>query len=106
MIPRALTYSNLQPTIHEIGRLEDLNTSSELWFNQVVKNTGSDPNLGKSVGSYVDVRDVASANVLALEKGEAGGQRILVSTGGSSRPQVPGRSLISPPSSIYLAGYE
>jgi len=68
------------PTIHEIGKLEDLNTSSELWFTRVIKNIGSGPKLGESVGSYVDVRDVALANVLAVEKGAAGGKRILVST--------------------------
>ncbi|KAF9791249.1 NAD(P)-binding protein [Thelephora terrestris] len=67
------------PTIHEIGKLEDLNTSSELLYKQAVKNTSSSPDLGKSIASYVDVRDVALANVLALEKEAAGGERILVS---------------------------
>ena len=32
-------------------------------------------------GSWVDVRDTALAHVLALEKDEAGGQRIITSSG-------------------------
>jgi len=67
------------PTIHEIGKLEDLNTSSELWYTQVIKNASSGSDLSKSIGSYADVRDVALANVLAVEKEAAGGERILVS---------------------------
>lgn len=67
------------PAIHEIKSLADLNTSSEMWYENVVKNTSNDPDLGKSVGCYVDVRDVALANVLALEKEAAGGERILAS---------------------------
>ncbi|KAF9647543.1 NAD(P)-binding protein [Thelephora ganbajun] len=66
------------PTLHEVDKLENLNTSSQLWYEQVVKNTSNSPDLGKSVGSYVDVRDVALANVLAVEKEAAGGERILV----------------------------
>ena len=31
--------------------------------------------------SWVDVRDVSKAHVLAIQKEEAGGQRILVNTG-------------------------
>ena len=89
MIPRAFTYPPPQPTIHEIGKLENLDTSSQMWFSQVIKNTESDPDLTKPVGSYVGVRDVALANVLAVEKDEAGGERILLSTGRPSRNRTP-----------------
>lgn len=67
------------PTMHEIEKLEDLNTSSALWYKSIVKDNGGGPELGKSIGSYVDVRDVALANVLAIEKEAAGGERILAS---------------------------
>lgn len=90
MIRRAFTHSPPQRNIHEIVKLEDLNTSSKMWFTQVVQNTRSDPDLGKPVGSYVDARDVALANVLAVEKEAAGGERILVSAGRSSQHCAPG----------------
>lgn len=106
MIPCACTYSHSQPIIHEIAKLDDLNTSSELWYTHVIKSTGSDPDLSKSAGSYVDVRDVALANVLAAENEAAGGQRILVSTGRQRHHRAPSQSLISFRSSVYLAGYE
>lgn len=84
-MPRVFTYFPLQPIIHEIEKIEELNTSSKLWFDQVIKNTRSDPDLSKPVGSYADVRDVALANVLAVKEEAAGGHRILVATGKSSR---------------------
>lgn len=76
---RPSTHFPLQPTIHEVEKLEDLNTSSGLWHKSVIKNSEGGPELGKSTGSYVDVRDVALANVLAVEKEAAGGERILAS---------------------------
>jgi UDP-glucose 4-epimerase len=46
----------------------------------------SDEELVAGINSWVDVRDIAKAHVVALEKAEAGGQRILFSAGkGSSR---------------------
>ena len=83
--PRIIINSSPQPVVHEIKKLADLNTSSEMWYKNVVKNTSNGSDLGKSVGCYVDVRDVALANVLALEKDAAGGERILASAGKSSR---------------------
>jgi nucleoside-diphosphate-sugar epimerase len=90
VIPLIFTYFPPQPTIHEIEKLERLNTSSQLWYEQVIKNTSGSPDLAKSVGSYVDVRDVALANVLATEKEAAGGERILVPTGRSNYHRVSG----------------
>ena len=56
----------------------------------------SDEELVAGVNSWVDVRDIARAHVVALEKAEAGGQRILFSAGkGSSR-------LISPKDSSFF----
>lgn len=83
------TYVPPQPTIHEIRKIEELNTSSELWYREVVKNTSSGPDLGRSMGSYIDVRDVALANVLAMEKEAAGGQRILACAGEPNCTSVP-----------------
>lgn len=82
---QVIIHSSPQPTVHEIKKLADLNTSSEMWYKNVAENTSGDPDLGKSVGCYIDVRDVALANVLALEKEAAGGERILASAGESNR---------------------
>ncbi|TCD64033.1 methylglyoxal reductase (NADPH-dependent) gre2 [Steccherinum ochraceum] len=72
------------PPIHEInGGSEGLNQSLKDWFNIVLKGTkDSDKEFLAKVGSsWVDVRDVAKAHVLALKTVDAGGQRIIVSTG-------------------------
>lgn len=106
LVPPIFTYFPLQPTIHEVGKLEDLNTSSEFWFSHVIKNTRDGPDLSKPVGSYVDARDVALANVLAVETETAGDERILVSTCRPSSHRAFDSSLNSLPSSIHLAGYE
>jgi len=92
-----------QPTLHDVDKLEDLNTSSLLWYDQVAKNTSSSPDLGQSVGSYVDVRDVALANLLAVEKEAAGGERILVPTGKLNHHQVP-RSIVDIASQLHSLG--
>ena len=90
-----------------MDKLEDLNTSSLLWYNRVAKATGSSPDLERSVGSFVGVRD-ALANVLALENEAAGGERILVPTGESTHRRGPRESIVNtiPPSPVYLARFE
>lgn len=75
---------NLQPVIHDVSSPSSLNTSARDWYNTVVKEDSG----GKSLqdlkapgGAWIDVRDLASAHVLALEKDAAGGERIIVSAG-------------------------
>jgi len=50
------------------------------WSNVLAHETKSKEQLSQS-DSWVDVRDVARAHVLALEKDEAGGQRIIIASG-------------------------
>ena len=67
--------------IHAVEKLEDLNTSAFRWYEVLFKNSKTDEKLVTSADSWVDVRDVAEAHVVALEKPEAGGERILFSAG-------------------------
>jgi len=69
------------PVIHAVEKPEDLNTSTFEWFKVIYRNTKSDKDLVASINCWVDVRDVAEAHVVALEKPEAGGERILFSAG-------------------------
>ncbi|KAJ6595873.1 D-lactaldehyde dehydrogenase [Mycena vulgaris] len=73
----------LGPILHEVGSAEALNQSALDWYHAVLtpKSFGmSDEQLASEPpASYADVRDVASAHVLALEKEAAGGKRFLVS---------------------------
>jgi len=50
------------------------------------KNGKNDEEVAASNRSWVDVRDIAEAHVVALEKPEAGGERILFSAGKLSLP--------------------
>ncbi|KAG6901798.1 hypothetical protein C0995_007824 [Termitomyces sp. Mi166 len=68
------------PAIHEVKNLDALNTSARQWYNAVLVN--QDEAFFKIQGSsYIDVRDVAEAHTLALEKEAAGGERIIISAG-------------------------
>ncbi|KAJ3712943.1 D-lactaldehyde dehydrogenase [Lentinula raphanica] len=72
------------PIIHDISTPSALGTSAGDWYNSVVR-----PDMGgKTIeaittvgGGWVDVRDIALAHVLALQKQEAGGERLLISKG-------------------------
>jgi len=67
--------------IHEVDKPEDLNASASEWFRVLYKNSKNDEEVVASMYSWVDVRDVAEAHVVALEKPDAGGERILFSAG-------------------------
>ncbi|THH19273.1 hypothetical protein EW146_g1844 [Bondarzewia mesenterica] len=69
------------PPIHEIHSLSSLNTSMQEFFNAVVKGTKDNKTLQTEGSAWVDVRDLSLAHVLAGEKAEAGGERIIVSAG-------------------------
>ena len=76
------------PNLHEVDKPESLNTSSLTWFNLFFKPTFTEPELLYG-GGWVDVRDVAEAHAVALEKEEAGGERIAISS-----PAVPNQEFI------------
>ncbi|KAK7683028.1 hypothetical protein QCA50_013700 [Cerrena zonata] len=66
------------PFLHEVASPEALNTSAKDWYNSVLKGNITPQNLKAFQGSWVDVRDIAFAHVLALQKQEAGDNRIIV----------------------------
>ncbi|KAI0056652.1 D-lactaldehyde dehydrogenase [Artomyces pyxidatus] len=69
------------PPIHEVTSLKELNTSMDGFYKAVVEGAQDAAALASNSGSWIDVRDIAKAHVLAGEKAEAGGQRIIVSAG-------------------------
>ncbi|KAG6917262.1 hypothetical protein DXG01_003209 [Tephrocybe rancida] len=69
------------PMIHEIRNIDALNASSRQWYDAVLGNTQSETFLKVQGSAYIDVRDVAEAHTLALEKEAAGGERIIISAG-------------------------
>ncbi|RXW15439.1 hypothetical protein EST38_g10412 [Candolleomyces aberdarensis] len=72
------------PGIQEILSASTLNTSLKAWYDLVYSPSTSStkPKDAFEVSySWVDVRDLADAHVLALEKEEAGGERIIVTEG-------------------------
>ena len=66
------------PNLHEVDKPENLNTSSLRFFNLFFKPIFTEQELLRG-GSWADVRDVAEAHVVALEKEDAADQRILIS---------------------------
>ncbi|KDR70025.1 hypothetical protein GALMADRAFT_255392 [Galerina marginata CBS 339.88] len=70
------------PPIHDVTSLKSLNTSLQTWYDMVVAETPKTKETLSASNSWVDVRDTALAHVLALEKEEAGGERIITSGGG------------------------
>jgi nucleoside-diphosphate-sugar epimerase len=58
-----------------------LNTSVKSWWDNVVSDKPKTKETLAFASSWVDVRDLADAHVLALEKEAAGGERIIVSAG-------------------------
>lgn len=74
-----------QPTIHEVASAEAINTSIGYFKTIIVDPAGaSTPKdvLITSPGSWVDVRDVATAHAVSLSNPNAGGERFITSGGG------------------------
>ncbi|KAI0063643.1 D-lactaldehyde dehydrogenase [Artomyces pyxidatus] len=69
------------PPINEVTSLKELNTSMDNFYKAVVDGSQDAAKLASNSASWIDVRDIAKGHVLAGEKGEAGGQRIIVSAG-------------------------
>ncbi|KAG5719291.1 NADPH-dependent methylglyoxal reductase GRE2 [Termitomyces sp. T112] len=68
------------PPVHELKSSDALGTSLRLWYDVVVVG-GQTEDFLKTGLAFIDVRDVAEANVLALENEAAGGERIIISAG-------------------------
>ncbi|TFK23744.1 D-lactaldehyde dehydrogenase [Coprinopsis marcescibilis] len=69
------------PPIQQVSAPEQINTSMKSWWTNVVANTPTSKDALASGSSWVDVRNLADAHVLALEKEEAGGERTIISQG-------------------------
>ncbi|KAF8999638.1 hypothetical protein BDQ17DRAFT_1410630 [Cyathus striatus] len=69
------------PAIHDVSKLEDLNTSLKQWYDVVVADTPKSRDSLASSTTWVDVRDVAEAHARVLEKEAAGGERIMITSG-------------------------
>ncbi|KAF8139606.1 hypothetical protein EV363DRAFT_1249436 [Boletus edulis] len=73
------------PAIHEVSSPASLNTSAAIFYNYVADaakaNAAGNDFLANTGTCWIDVRDVAEAHALALEKEAAGGERIIISSG-------------------------
>ncbi|KAI5993189.1 hypothetical protein EDC04DRAFT_2910899 [Pisolithus marmoratus] len=73
------------PAIHELTDPASLHTSAKMFYDYVADASKAEAAgnnfLAQSGTCWVDVRDVAKAHRLALEKQEAGGERIIISSG-------------------------
>ncbi|KAJ3991934.1 D-lactaldehyde dehydrogenase [Lentinula boryana] len=72
------------PIIHEVSSPAALNTSTGDWYNSVVRPDMGGKSLDQITlvgNAWVDIRDVALAHVLALQKEEAGGERLIILEG-------------------------
>ncbi|KAI0674147.1 NAD-P-binding protein [Trametes maxima] len=69
------------PVIHEAPSLEQFSGTARDWFNHVVKGDLSGDALTKNGYEYVDVRDFAHAELLALITPIAGGERFIIRGG-------------------------
>ncbi|KAH7921695.1 D-lactaldehyde dehydrogenase [Leucogyrophana mollusca] len=65
------------PAIHEVTTPASLNESALLWYNHLIGHTAT----GTKGGTWIDVRDLAEAHTLALERPAAGSKRIIVAAG-------------------------
>ncbi|EGW35140.1 uncharacterized protein SPAPADRAFT_58329 [Spathaspora passalidarum NRRL Y-27907] len=68
------------------GVPENLNASNEL-FTKLL-NLGPDEKFDNEMGGFIDVRDIASAHVFAIDSKEAVGRRLLVSNGQYSAQMI------------------
>lgn len=69
------------PFIHEVASPDKLNTSVALIRQTLFEKTPSEKELAEPAGSWVDVRDVATMHVAALELEKAHGERFIASAG-------------------------
>jgi nucleoside-diphosphate-sugar epimerase len=75
------------PIVHHIKDLDGLNTSNER-IRDIAFGKAKDSCPFTGIFLWVDVRDLALAHVLAIEKLEAAGQRFLLSPGQYSNKDI------------------
>lgn len=75
------------PIVHHIENLDQLNTFNER-IREIAFGKAKDNCPFTGVFLWVDVRDLALAHVLALEKPEAAGQRFCLSPGQYSNKEI------------------
>ncbi|PSS37994.1 hypothetical protein PHLCEN_2v177 [Hermanssonia centrifuga] len=69
------------PFLQDVAVPEKLNSSNLDWWDAVVKGKKDDKFLATMGMEWIDVRDVALAHILSLQKEAAGGNRCIVSSG-------------------------
>ncbi|OBZ78027.1 NADPH-dependent methylglyoxal reductase GRE2 [Grifola frondosa] len=69
------------PILHAVDVPENLNSSMNDWYTTIIQGKMDKESLAKLGSSWVDVRDLAEAHVLAITKPEAAGQRLIISAG-------------------------
>ncbi|KDQ65079.1 hypothetical protein JAAARDRAFT_247410 [Jaapia argillacea MUCL 33604] len=69
------------PVIHDVPTAPQLNTSALEFYNTIVKGSKDAKQLSSMGNSWIDVRDLALAHALAIQKEAAGGNRFIVSGG-------------------------
>ncbi|CCM04248.1 uncharacterized protein FIBRA_06415 [Fibroporia radiculosa] len=67
------------PMLHEVPTPGALNASMHMWYSNVIEGSLNAYQLATMGSVWVEVRDLADAHVLAIQKPEAGGERIIVS---------------------------
>ncbi|KAJ6571117.1 NAD(P)-binding protein [Mycena capillaripes] len=65
-----------QPVLHAVSSPDALNTSTKMMYDAFHK-----PGASAGGGCWIDVRDLALAHVRALQREEAGGERIIITAG-------------------------
>jgi hypothetical protein len=74
--------TSIKPPIQEVnGGPTNLNVSVKHIYDALVDPSPKSEEFLYSSSAWVDVRDLALAHVLALQKKDAGGERIIVSAG-------------------------
>jgi len=69
------------PVLHEVSTPDALSTTDKDFFDTVIKQTKPKEQLNTYQGGWIDVRDVALAHVLAIEKEDVGGKRFIIASG-------------------------
>ena len=66
--------------IHETPKEpRGLNESSQIWYNKVFSGQITESEFVEGQNRWIDVRDLATAHILALEVESAGGKRFICS---------------------------
>ncbi|KAF5312153.1 hypothetical protein D9619_003808 [Psilocybe cf. subviscida] len=70
------------PTLLEVNTPDDLGVSIGAWFSNVFEDKPEETL--KATYGYIHVEDISLAHVVALQKKEAAGERIIVASGGTT----------------------